>query len=150
MAYTPTTWTTGDTITASSLNKIEQGIVNAGGYDLILLADGTVRGLGSLTTSDVSVVQGNILDCEEKIDNGEPVNAILVLKGAWSYKPSLANTRYTARYFTLTSWDAPYCLILFNTTWANASQSTNMYINIQYDYESGDITGISAQGSRNV
>ena len=30
MSYTPTTWTTGDTITASSLNKIEQGIANAG------------------------------------------------------------------------------------------------------------------------
>lgn len=30
MAYTPTTWTTGDTITATAMNKIEQGIVNAG------------------------------------------------------------------------------------------------------------------------
>ena len=31
MSYTPTTWTTGDTITATKLNKIEQGIANAGG-----------------------------------------------------------------------------------------------------------------------
>ena len=31
MAYTPTSWTTGDTITATKLNKIEQGIANAGG-----------------------------------------------------------------------------------------------------------------------
>lgn len=31
MAYTPTTWTTGDTITASAMNKIENGIANAGG-----------------------------------------------------------------------------------------------------------------------
>ena len=31
MTYTPTTWTTGDTITASALNKIEQGIADAGG-----------------------------------------------------------------------------------------------------------------------
>lgn len=31
MAYTPTTWTTGDTITASAMNKIEQGIANSGG-----------------------------------------------------------------------------------------------------------------------
>lgn len=31
MAYTPTTWTTGDTITASALNKIEQGIADGGG-----------------------------------------------------------------------------------------------------------------------
>lgn len=31
MSYTPTTWTTGDTITASAMNKIENGIANAGG-----------------------------------------------------------------------------------------------------------------------
>lgn len=30
-SYTPTTWNTGDTISASSLNKIENGIANAGG-----------------------------------------------------------------------------------------------------------------------
>lgn len=35
MAYTPTTWVTGDTITATKLNKLEQGVSNAGGggYD---------------------------------------------------------------------------------------------------------------------
>ena len=31
MSYTPTTWTTGDTITATALNKIENGIASAGG-----------------------------------------------------------------------------------------------------------------------
>lgn len=31
MAYTPTTWNTGDTITATAMNKIENGIANAGG-----------------------------------------------------------------------------------------------------------------------
>lgn len=31
MPYTPTTWNTGDMITASALNKIEQGIADAGG-----------------------------------------------------------------------------------------------------------------------
>lgn len=30
MAYTPTTWTTGDTITATAMNKIENGIAGAG------------------------------------------------------------------------------------------------------------------------
>lgn len=30
MSYTPTEWNTGDTITASALNKIENGIANAG------------------------------------------------------------------------------------------------------------------------
>lgn len=31
MAYTPTTWVTGDTVTATKLNKLEQGVANAGG-----------------------------------------------------------------------------------------------------------------------
>lgn len=35
MSYTPTTWTTGDTITASAMNKIEQGIANGGSGALI-------------------------------------------------------------------------------------------------------------------
>ena len=30
MAYTPTTWATGDTVTTTKLNKMEQGIANAG------------------------------------------------------------------------------------------------------------------------
>lgn len=30
MAYSPTNWNTGDTITATKLNKLEQGVVNAG------------------------------------------------------------------------------------------------------------------------
>jgi ribonuclease BN (tRNA processing enzyme) len=28
MAYTPTTWANGDTITAEKLNKLEQGVAN--------------------------------------------------------------------------------------------------------------------------
>lgn len=35
MSYTPTTWQTGDTITAAGLNKIEQGIANSGGGGLV-------------------------------------------------------------------------------------------------------------------
>lgn len=31
MAYTPTNWSTGDTITASDMNKLENAVANAGG-----------------------------------------------------------------------------------------------------------------------
>ena len=31
MAYEPTTWKSGDVVTSAKLNKIEQGIANAGG-----------------------------------------------------------------------------------------------------------------------
>lgn len=36
MAYNPTTWTTGDTITATAMNKIENGIANAGGGNPVI------------------------------------------------------------------------------------------------------------------
>ena len=36
MTYTPTTWNTGDTITASALNKIEQGIADGGAGGLVV------------------------------------------------------------------------------------------------------------------
>lgn len=32
MSYTPTTWATGDTITAQKMNKLENGVANAGGF----------------------------------------------------------------------------------------------------------------------
>ena len=35
MAYTPTTWVTGDTVTATKLNKLEQGVANAGSAVII-------------------------------------------------------------------------------------------------------------------
>ena len=37
MSYTPTNWTTGDTITAAKLNKMEQGIANAGGGEFAVV-----------------------------------------------------------------------------------------------------------------
>lgn len=36
MSYTPTTWTTGDIISASAMNKIENGIANAGGGGVVV------------------------------------------------------------------------------------------------------------------
>ena len=38
MSYAPTTWVTGDYITTTKLNKMEQGIANAGGSGLVCSA----------------------------------------------------------------------------------------------------------------
>lgn len=42
MAYTPTTWTTGDTVTATKMNKIENGIANAGSAVIITETNATL------------------------------------------------------------------------------------------------------------
>lgn len=77
MSYTPTTWQTGDTITAAGLNKIEQGIANAGGssYDIVVTAgdnhwdSSTIFTLTSGTTSAVW----------NKLTNGDYVRALVIL-----------------------------------------------------------------------
>lgn len=43
MAYTPTEWKCGDTITAEKLNKMEDGIANAGGGSEPLIFTATER-----------------------------------------------------------------------------------------------------------
>lgn len=76
MSYTPTTWTTGDTITATALNKIENGIADAGsGYDLVIKADQFPP--SSLT--NFTILSGNSTAVYNKLANGDPlVRAILV------------------------------------------------------------------------
>ena len=41
MAYTPTTWANGDTITAAKLNKLEQGVANSGSCLVVELTNST-------------------------------------------------------------------------------------------------------------
>lgn len=36
MSYTPTQWSAGDTVTSAKLNKMEQGIANAGGANILV------------------------------------------------------------------------------------------------------------------
>ena len=40
MAYTPTTWVTGDTVTATKMNKLEQGVANAGSAMIVTETSG--------------------------------------------------------------------------------------------------------------
>jgi len=35
MAYEPTTWTAGDTVTAAKMNKLEQGVANSGNGSIL-------------------------------------------------------------------------------------------------------------------
>lgn len=44
MAYTPTVWKCGDTITAEKLNKLEQGVANSGGGSESLVVRTTTDG----------------------------------------------------------------------------------------------------------
>lgn len=74
MAYTPTQWNTGDTITASALNKIENGIANAGGgggWDAVIrLTHANNTGLDTDVNLTPSIVSGSFAQLHDKISNG--------------------------------------------------------------------------------
>lgn len=65
MAYEPTTWASGDTITSTKLNKIEQGIANGGG---VFLVNGSTDNSGTVTLDKTageiwSALQNGIVLC---------------------------------------------------------------------------------------
>ena len=64
MGYTPTTWNTGDTITASALNKMEQGIADGGG--------------ALFTTYDASIskLDKTVQEIYDALESGTPVYVI--------------------------------------------------------------------------
>ncbi len=64
MAYTPTTWTTGDTITASAMNKLENGVANAGSV-LICNADYNA-------SADNFVLDKTVQEIYEALSSGTP------------------------------------------------------------------------------
>ena len=63
MSYTPTTWNTGDTITPSALNKIEQGIANAGSALIVQ----------TLNTGGVETMDKTVQEIYDAMSSGTPV-----------------------------------------------------------------------------
>ena len=73
MSYTPTTWTTGDTITATAMNKIENGIANASDttWDAVIrLTHADNSGDDTPTNLTPSIVSGTFSALYNKASNG--------------------------------------------------------------------------------
>lgn len=77
MAYTPTTWTTGDDVTATKLNKLEQGVANAGSVLIVTDTNGTL----DKTFAEICDALDNGIPCfvkyYEELFDGEVVYRIL-------------------------------------------------------------------------
>lgn len=66
MSYTKHNWVTGEVITASKLNNLENGVANAGGYDLVFrLNDEQLH-----AASSVTVESGSYAAAAAKFNNG--------------------------------------------------------------------------------
>ena len=74
MSYTPTTWVTGDTITATKLNKMEQGIADAGGgYDFVITGE-----WDGYDWTNLSLESGSYSALATAIQNGTIIKGIFV------------------------------------------------------------------------
>ena len=80
MSYTPTQWKAGDTVTSAKLNKMEQGIANVGGVNILVahLINSTeneedktpVRAAG-IVTPDTPDISGTLDVTLEEIENAD-------------------------------------------------------------------------------
>ena len=63
MAYTPTNWVTGDTVTATKLNKLEQGVANAG--SALIVTSSSVNGIETMNKT--------VQEIYDALSSGTPV-----------------------------------------------------------------------------
>ena len=63
MAYEPTVWKSGDTVTSAKLNKLEQGVANAGG-------GGSSGGVLFVTVGESNICDKSYNDIKTAIEDG--------------------------------------------------------------------------------
>ena len=75
MSYTPTTWANGDVVTATKLNKIEQGIANGGGVFLVTftLQSNQYQYLADKTYGEIKTAIDNGNSIMFKVDDGHSI-----------------------------------------------------------------------------
>ena len=99
--YTPTTWTTGDTITASAMNKIENGIANASPWDAVIrLTHANNSNADSIANLTPSIVEGTFSDLFSKISNGEYPTILVEYTHPWGlrFAVPMAYITYSSSY----------------------------------------------------
>ena len=133
MSYTPTTWQTGDTITAAGLNNMEDGITQT------LVVHAYFDDSWALVSVDYTPDE-----VFTAITSGKNVNVIFVKKDSYGYvitalKAKLANNEVQSssdmEFFAETRTDLddpPPLLIVDNSDW-NSTSYDKKYINTSYE-----------------
>ena len=146
MSYTKTEWRSGDIISTSRLNHIENGIeelsLNSNDYDLVIESNGNIQLPGVYSSLNFNIIKGNILDCEQKIADGEPVNGVCILHNDWS--GTSKNITQLILILPLTYWHGPYSFMGFGGVFYDYHESANnpleyVGVCIYYDYTDGSI-----------
>lgn len=124
MAYTPTTWTTGDDITASLLNKMENGIANAGSALIVNTS-------GSLDTMDATYKE-----IWDSLEAGVPVYFRLVYG---DYTNSYTSTCYLCPVTVAFKYDNTYRIMVNKPVGASATGKSYAYAPAAMIFEASGI-----------
>lgn len=127
MSYTKQTWATGDVITATKLNHIENGIENSKAYDaVILLTHADSSDYDSTTSLTPSIIEGSYEACAQKLDNNMIPTILITFKHlGYLYKWTCPITQIS--YYT-TNVSVPFFAFFPYGPW---NTSTNPNSNVE-------------------
>ena len=138
-----------------TLNRVDVSHITLGeavGYDLIIEGEWTSGSSPILNRFDI--VQGNPLECEDKIANHEPVRAVCVINNEWSYVPSGANIREMQTVLSLNFWHGPYHYFNFiscvNSSLSASGDFAFVGIEFSYDPSTGELTNVYGRTSASI
>lgn len=166
MSYNKTNWKKGDTISSAGLNNLENGVYNAhtdisnmsGNIssifsdiadiyeyiipDLVIQSSVDVD-LNNPSVSDFTIVEGNILGLEDKIDNGEIVNGVCILRQHWNW---LSNKNKYIYILPLTEFYVPYHEFGFGGLYLDTPHNNGLIqlksVRFNYSEETGNLTQV--------
>ena len=136
MSYTPTTWTTGDTITATALNKIENGIADSGGgsggYDAVIrLTHSNDSGADTAVNLTPSIKSGSFAQLFDIVDNTNVPNILV------EYYHPYGITATVSGYVSYYNYDA----IMINVTGYLPMNAQFSVIGVSLIWDSNDDIG---------
>ena len=125
MAYTPTQWGTGDTITASALNKIEQGVADAGGALIVDWPGGNADPL-SKTVQEIYDAFSSGIPVYLRYSYGDPAKPSsqdITYVAEKRFAPITTVSRYGDEYYSVGAMHAwgTYSHMTINVLWFKSS-----------------------------
>lgn len=120
MAYTPTTWATGDVITADKLNNMENGILNAG----------SGGGGGGVVTYTFTIKEGEVVQGRQMYD--------------------VVETDATPQSVLESIESGKFCLIKYREQWYDDDSGETIYGDWLFGYfDEVDVYGNRVYGGKN-
>ncbi len=133
MAYTPTNWSTGDTITASDMNKLENAVANAAVYDAVIYI---YHDNNTAHDYQYSVLSGNYNTLLSMLNNNIPPN---ILVKYWDDMLNLKATANAVALYYVNSGSDPHIHFVMQIPNTGASSGYNFYGQHLYWYSDNEI-----------